>query len=408
MSKHPSVLFGFLRAFIALSIIGGGLSIAAWFTLNPAHTGKVTTHEKKITYVTTMPISFGNYPVRIDAMGKVSAAKEMALKSQVSGEIISVSEHFIPGGFFRAGETILKIDPSDYKLAVKSARASVNQANAAFRLEEGQQQIAKNEIEILQRNTGKTLKSTDLALRKPQLEQAKATLDAAKASLDGAFLDLKRTKLTAPFDVIVTERNTDLGNIVTAQSALATLVATDEYWVTLDVPLSDLPWLSFPTNTVLATKALITLGDLRGTREGEIFNQSGVVDENTRLTSVLVRVVDPLLINDGANDGANNVGVSSPLTLGDYVPVTLIGKTLEGAARIPPHYIHQSDEGNFDVVWLAQGGRLVIQPIVIAYKDRNYAYVTGGLDYNSALITSNIVTPVSGMDIKIHNDNGDK
>ena len=392
--KKPSVLLVFLRAGISLCIIGGAVAVATWFAQNPAHTKKATEHVVRKVYVTTEAISFGNYPIEINVMGKVAPAREMALKAQVSGEVIEVSKQFIPGGFFQAGEDILKIDQADYALDVKSKRSAYNQAQAAYQLEEGQQQIAKNEIEILQRNTGKTLKSTDLALRKPQLAQAKANLDGAKAALDITLLNLERTTLKAPFDAIVIERSTDLGNVIAAQNQLATLVATDEYWINIDVPLSDLPWLKVP-----GTKALVQLGDMRGTRVGKVFKQTGSVDEQSRLAGIIVSVSDPLLL------GGTNDRNASPLILDDYVPVKLIGKSLSGAARLPQEYVRKTSEG--DVVWLEQGERLVIQNVRVAYKDRNYAYITQGLDYAKNLITSNIVTPVAGMDIVVQNNGGE-
>ncbi len=389
--KKHSVLFGFLRAAISFSIIGGAIAVAAWFTQNPAHTKKAAKHEVRKVYVTTQAISFGNYPIEIDVMGKVSPAREMVLKAQVSGEVIEVSKQFIPGGFFAADEEILKIDPASYELDVKSKRAAYKQAGATYQIEEGQQQIAKNEIEILQRNTGKTLKSTDLALRKPQMAQAKANLDAAKAALDIALLNLERTTLSTPFNAIVTERNTNLGNVIAAQNQLATLAATDEYWINIDVPLSDLPWLEMP-----GTKALVQLGDMRGSRVGEVFKQTGIMDEQSRLAGVIVRVHDPLLLDGEDHEEA------SPLILGDYVPLKLIGKSLIGAARIAQQYVRKID--GTDIVWLEQGGRLVIQNVTVAYKDRKYAYITEGLDYAKNLVTSNIVTPVAGMDITVQNN----
>ncbi|MCK5374974.1 MAG: efflux RND transporter periplasmic adaptor subunit [Alphaproteobacteria bacterium] len=397
--KKPSVFSRLLLAFISLAILGIGVSIAEWFTSHPAHTEKVTKHVKRQVYVTITPIAFGNFPVKIEVMGNIVPAHKMVLKAQVSGEIVAVSEQFIPGGFFKAGEEIMKIDPVNYNLAVKSKRAVLKQAKAALQLEEGRQQIAKNEIEILQRSTGQTLKNTDLALRKPQLEQAKADLDTAQSALDIALLDLKRTSLNTPFDAIVTERNTDLGNVIAAQSQLATLVSTNEYWIDLDISLRDLPWLSFPDNAIgsTGTKAIIKLGNKRGLREGEVFKQTGVVDKQSRLTGVIVRVNDPLLMEE------NNEHAAYPLILGDYVPVILIGKTLKGAARIAQQYVHQSDNGNF--VWLEQGGKLVIQPVTVTYKDRKYAYITEGLDYATNLVTSNIITPVAGMNIIVRNNN---
>lgn len=395
-ANKASVLFIFLRAVISLSIIGVAVGICVWLYMNPAHTQKGQGHEKKKIYVTTDPISFGDFPVEINVMGKVSAAREMVLKAQVSGKIIAVSDKFVPGGFLTEGEEILRICPDDYELKVKSKRAAYKQALASYELEQGRQEIAKNEIEILQRNSKGTLKieNTDLALRKPQLAQAKATLDAAKAALDMAIIDLERTSLQAPFNAIVTSRNTNIGNVIAAQGALAELVAIDEYWINIDLALSDLGWLDIP-----GSKADIMSADMKFSRRGKLYKQSGTVDEQSRLTGIIVRVDDPLLLSKDKDTQS----ISFPLILGDYLPVKLIGKTLSGAARIPQEYLRKNQAGE-DVIWLEQGARLVIQPVTIAYRDRKFAYITKGLEYASNIVTSDIITPVAGMDIVVDNN----
>jgi len=408
--KPVSVAAALLRAFISLSIIGAGCGLATWFIFNPAHTKKTTQHQVKKVYVTTTPVLYGDFPVKIDVMGKVSPAREVALKAQVSGEVISVSDHFVPGGFVDAGEEILKIDPADYELAVKTKHAALKQAEAAYRIEEGQQKIARNEIEILKKNSTSAFKSTDLALRKPQLAQAKANIESAQSALEIAELDLKRTALNAPFNAIITARNTNIGNVIAAQSQLATLVSTDEYWINVDVPLDDLVWLNFADEMAekSGSEAVIMLGDLRGERHGEVFRQTGTVDDQSRLAGIIIRVKNPLLLEQTSADqsadsepASKQTAASATLVLGDYVPVTLTGKTLVNTVLIPQQFIRQSAEN--DAVWLEEDGKLAIRAVKIAYKDRNYAYVIQGIEHNAHLITSNIITPVEGMDITVQN-----
>lgn len=393
MSKqsNPNLILSIIvRAFVAIAILIIGGAIASYFIFFPPHTEKKNGHEQKVITVTTAPIILGDYPVNVEVLGQVIPARETSLKAQVSGEIVQVSNNYMPGGFFKKDDMILNIDPSDYELNIKTKNAALKQARASYSLEIGQQKVAKEEMAILERSTGRKFKNTDLALRKPQLEQARANMDAAQANLEIAELNLARTSIDAPFNSIMTDRLTDLGNVISAQSPLATLVSTDEYWIDIDVPLNHLPWLDIPnTSDDTGSKAVVDLGGIRGMREGYVLKQTGSVDTQSRLAGMLISVKDPLLLS-------SKESTLSPLILGDYVPVTIIGKTLKNSARIPQNYLHPGD-----TLWLAQGGKLVIQPVTVAYKDRKYAYITSGLNYAKSLITSNIITPVAGMDITV-------
>ena len=62
-----------------------------------------------------------NFTVR--SQGAVKPRTETTLVSEVSGKIVSVSPDFVAGGFFRKGEVLLQIDPSDYRTALKRAEA---------------------------------------------------------------------------------------------------------------------------------------------------------------------------------------------------------------------------------------------------------------------------------------------
>lgn len=162
----------------------------------------------------------------VDAMGTVCAAREIALKPQVSGQLVEVSAECVPGGVFRKGDLIARVETADYELAVAQQEAEVRRlaataqqqraqvgvrdselaqsiavlaqresdihqrqadlakAQANLKLEMGQQAVALREYELL----GKKLSGPDLelVLRVPQLRTAQATVDAAKAALESA------------------------------------------------------------------------------------------------------------------------------------------------------------------------------------------------------------------------------
>ena len=179
---------------------------------------------KQARLVEVTPLSIGTVSTEIEAMGTVVPARKVELHPQVSGEIIKVSEQYVPGGLFRAGDEILQIDPKDYVLAVKRRESEVAQAMSNVKIEQGQQIIAQRELEMI----GEAIdeKNNDLILRKPQLESVQAQLSLAQATLEQARLDLQRTRIHAPFNSIVISRSANIGSRVLNSTLLATLVGT--------------------------------------------------------------------------------------------------------------------------------------------------------------------------------------
>ncbi len=379
-------------AFITLLILGAAAAIAYYYVSNPLLSKKKDQTDKPTIYVETKTFKADDNPVIIEAMGRVIPAQKTELKAQVSGQIINVSDAFIPGGYFNAGDTILNIDPTDYDLNIKLKKAALRQAQASLQLEKGQQAIARDELKILERTTGKKLADSDLALRKPQLEQARANIVSAQADLEMAKLSLKRTELSAPFNAIITSRNTNLGNVISTNDTLATLVGTDEYWIEAELPTTDMMWLSFP-NDVEDKGAPTTIFQAHGIgkRVGYLKNSTGMVNENSRLATVIVSVSDPLLHN---TNEANNRQFR--LNLNDYVRLQIEAKTLNKSYKIPQKLIREGGR-----LWVFSDGKLSIIKPKIAHEDRNFVYIVGSLGANAQIITSDIITPVQGMDISL-------
>lgn len=191
----------------------------------------------------------------------------------------------------------------------------------------------------------------------------------------------------------MTERFANLGDIVSSQDMLATLVATNMYWVKVDVPVDELRWLEIPSQVPAddadkGSLAIITMDGGRGQRAGYILKSTGILDSASRLAEVIITVPDPLL----QKHTADTPSALSPLVLEDFVNVKIVGKTLQNAVRLPRNLIRDKQ-----TVWLYENDQLVMRPVKIAYADRSYVYVVSGLKQNDMVVTSNIVTPVDGM-----------
>jgi len=106
-----------MKVLIPLIVLGAGIVGASYIKKNAPEPRKRPPRQT-IPLVETTAISKSGEQVLIEAMGTVIPAMGIVLKPGVSGEVIEVHPEFTEGGFLRAGEEILRIDPKDYELTV--------------------------------------------------------------------------------------------------------------------------------------------------------------------------------------------------------------------------------------------------------------------------------------------------
>ena len=173
-------------------------------------------------------ISKKDITLKILTNGEVRPLNEINLISQVSGQIIKAADEFVDGGIIKAGSPLVWIDDRDYKLAVISAESRVAQASKLLEREIAESELAKNDWEEL--GIGE---ASPLTLRIPQLKEAEAAEKAALADLEKAKLNLERTVVKLPFQGIIRQKKTGVGQFVGTGSILATAFSTEEVLIAL-------------------------------------------------------------------------------------------------------------------------------------------------------------------------------
>ena len=184
--------------------------------------------------------------IPVAAQGTVSALQSTNIQAEVKGRIVELSPAFNVGGFVAANEVILRIDPRDYETNLLRAQAAVESAESTLAQERGRAQVAKREWDRLPKGSQRSEDAKDLYLRKPQLEQTEAQLLAARADYNTAKDNLDRTVIRSPYDAIIREKQTDLGQFVAAGSPLAVVFSVAVAEVRLPIPQSKLAYLDLP------------------------------------------------------------------------------------------------------------------------------------------------------------------
>jgi len=226
--------------------------------------------------------------VIIASQGTVSPKIEIDLVTQVSGQVQSVDDNFVAGGFFYKGQVLLQVDPRDYKINLMQARAGLAKSREALALEKGRALQAQREWRDLGNED-----ANNLFLRKPQLEAAKAEVLAAQANVEKAELDLERTALKAPFDGRVRSIKANIGQYLAPGQIAARVFATDKLEVRLPLTLSQAKLLGFES-TEMPSELEVTLSANFGletlTWPARLVRSEAAIDTKSRLFYAIAEV----------------------------------------------------------------------------------------------------------------------
>ncbi|MFN3197190.1 MAG: efflux RND transporter periplasmic adaptor subunit [Bradymonadia bacterium] len=320
----------------------------------------------------------------ITAQGTVIPAQQVTLQPQVQGAITEINPQLVPGGRVQAGDALLEIDASDYRLAVEQQQANLARAEFELEVERGRKLVADREWKLLKKRGGAKGSGT-LARREPHIKVAKATVRGAKSALRRARLDVNRTRLSAPFNAIVEAESVEVGQVIRPGVAVATLVGTDAFWVQTSVPMDELGWMQLPdAQGKGGAKAHVVYRhegkEVR--REGRVVRLLGRLDPVGRMARLMVQVERPL--------------EGSPLLLGAFVSVEIEGRGLDAVYEVPRLAVRTDD-----TLWKVKADNtLVISPVKVIRKRAQTVLVAEGVGEGDKIVTSKLTAPVPGMKLR--------
>jgi RND family efflux transporter MFP subunit len=371
-------------------LLAGAVALLLIFNTEPVEQRESAVRESAMLVEVT-PAEAGDFRPLIHAVGTVVPAQEIMLRPRVGGEIVEISAAFVPGGYVQAGDVLLRLDPADYRNALRQRESELQQAIAELEIEHGRQDIAERDYRQLDRELDAAKRA--LVLREPQLRSAEARVQAARVALEQAQLDLERTTVRAPFGAQVLSRQVNLGSQVSSGDALARLVGLDTYWVETTVPLDRLRWLIFARDGSQGGSPVTvrhrTAWPDGQQREGYLYQLIGELEGDTRLARVLVAVDDPLgrASGDGGQPG---------LIIGSFVECLIEGREIRDAVRLDRDHLRKND-----TVWLMRDGKLAVQPVDIVFRDAEHVYIRNGIAAGEQVVTSSLATVRDGVRLRI-------
>ena len=333
-----------------------------------------------------------NLRIQVQAQGTVSPLQETSILSEVKGRVIEVSPAFNVGGFVSRDDMLLRIDPRDYQTSLLRAQAAVESAESNLAQEKGRSEVALREWKKLPKGSQRSQEAKDLYLRKPQLELAEAQLLAAHADLNTARDNLDRTNIKAPYDALIRNKHSDLGQFVSPGTPLADIFSVESAEIRLPIPQSKLAYLELPDLGTYDNGSSI---DLYTDVSGEVkhwtaflHRTEGTFDERSRALFTVARIEDPYALKDTDRQ---------PLRIGTFVNANIEGRELADIVTLPRYVLRA---GNF--VWVVdESMHLRNRKVTILRTGGDLVYISAGLDEGDLVSLTNLDNSFDGSRVRI-------
>jgi HlyD family secretion protein len=163
---------------------------------------------KETTEYRFTTVERGDVESTVSATGTLNAVRTVSVGTQVSGQIAELLVDY--NDVVRKGQLLARIDPTLQQQAVTDAQASVERAQAQ-ELQASRDNHRNAELMSSGLVARSVYEQTDSSL-----DVARANVKSARVALDRARQNLEYTRIYAPIDGVVVERNVDDGQTVAA------------------------------------------------------------------------------------------------------------------------------------------------------------------------------------------------
>lgn len=326
--------------------------------------------------------------------GNVQAFTDTPIYARTSGYLRRW--YFDIGARVRKGQMLATIESPEIDQQLQQAQANLKSAQANLDLA----------------NTTKTryvdlLKSNSVS--KQETDQAVSNAAAQQAGVDAALANVRRLQqlqgfesVVAPFDGVVTARNTDVGALIDSGAAgtagstgstpkeLFHMAAVGTMRVYVSIPEA------YASDVAAGRNAYLTMEEYPGRRfEGAIARNSNAIDPATRTLNVEVDLPNP----------------KGELLPGAYVFVHfhISGSPAEAAAAnqpvtIPSNTLLFRSEGLR--VGVVHGSRVHLQPVTVAHDEGAVVEVSSGLQPSDSIILDPSDSLAEGQEVHIQAGGG--
>ena len=313
-------------------------------------------------------------PVRVKANGNLMAKQRVALFSEVQGVFRSSAAPFKAGQAYRKGQVLLRIDASEYRASVQSAKSNLyNLITAAMPdLRLDYPDIYPKWQEYL---NGFDLRGTTPEL--PEMTSEKERYFINGRNIVTTYYNVKNLEqrlgkyvIRAPFNGVLTQAQVTEGSLVRPGQSLGTYINTAVYELEVAVNKSYSDFLTLGREVVLESL------DNGVEYTGKVSRINAAVNQETQTVSVFIDVIDPSLKE------------------GMYLEATIEGREEENAIEIPRRLLTETGE-----LFVVRDSILDLVPVEpIFFTDQTV--IIKGLEDGTVFLSRSVPGAYPGMIVK--------
>ena len=399
MTPRRALLSDVLWVLVAVGILAAG---AAGFAALGALREPIAASpaERVVPPVDAVPLARHVGPVPVVAEGFVRPVRELAVATEIPGRVAELHPAVRARGRVREGDVLVRLDDRAAQAALTRAESDIASTQARLALNTTQLERTRT----LRRRGVVSEDALDQVISgQSELEGTLASLGSARRSAEVA---LDATRVLAPFDGRVLAGDVELGAVVGAGQALATLASLDDLEVTVALEedaAALVPGLFAESSDAGGAPATVTARFAGRAYEypARVVRVVPALDAGTRTLDVTVALTGAGAPVDGRAPPAG----LPPALVNAYASVRIDG---EAPAGSPLHAVPSPTVREADTLWLVAGGALAIVGADVLRVEGGTSYLTlDEVPADALLITSVLPAPVDGMPVVVTSDEGD-
>lgn len=356
MKKMPTILPAlFLLGLFGL-IIGLSGTIKAAKARMTAEKREVIAKERPAANVVLLDVAPATMHDQINLPGVIEPWEELSVLAKVQGTIIEMA--VAEGDKVAQGQVIAQIDPTDYRIALDSARA-------VYEL------VVSNHKRLVA-----LFKKGSISLAK--VEELEAKVKTSKAAMENAELMLSRCTITAPISGVIRRLDAKVGLLLNASDPVAEILQIDKVKAVVGIPESDVALVRNIQDVNLTIQAL---------NNKEVVGQAHFLASSPENNARLYRL-------ELAIDNRDNM-----ILPGMFFRAQLIKETFEDTIAVPLYTVIKRENRQF--VYVEEDGVAQLKPVEIGIIEDWRVQVTKGLSHGSRVVVEGHRDIDKGRKLKI-------